>query len=41
MVKESIYIFNNKRPHLSLKMKTPEMMHKKPENQNLPVWYFN
>lgn len=29
MVKESIYIYNNKRPHLSLKMKTPEMMHKK------------
>jgi len=29
MVKESIYIYNNKRPHLSLKMKTPEIMHKK------------
>lgn len=29
MVKESIYIYNNKRPHLGLKMKTPEMMHKK------------
>lgn len=29
MVKESIYIYNNKRPHLSLKMQTPEMIHKK------------
>lgn len=29
MVKESIYIYNNKRPHLSLKMKTPETIHKK------------
>lgn len=29
IVKESIYVYNNKRPHLSLKMKTPETMHKK------------
>ncbi len=29
MIKESIYIYNNKRPHLSLKMKTPETIHKK------------
>ncbi len=29
MVKESICIYNNKRPHLSLKMKTPEAEHKK------------
>jgi len=29
MVKESIYIYNNKRPHLSLNMQTPEMVHKK------------
>lgn len=29
MVKESIYFYNNKRPHLSLKMKTLEIMHKK------------
>ena len=31
MIKESIYIYNNKRPHLSLKMKTPETIHKKSE----------
>ncbi|OCK51055.1 hypothetical protein BA768_18290 [Chryseobacterium sp. CBo1] len=29
MVKESIYIYKNKRPHISLKMKTPEKIHKK------------
>lgn len=29
MVKESIYLYNNKRPHLGLKMKTPNMAHKK------------
>ena len=31
MIKESIFIYNNKRPHLSLDMKTPEQRHKKPE----------
>lgn len=31
LVKESIYLYNNKRPHLSLNMKTPEMAHKKSE----------
>ena len=29
MIKESIYIYYNKRPHLSLNMKTPELMHTK------------
>ena len=29
MVKESIEIYNNLRPHLSLKMKTPNLVHKK------------
>ncbi|WP_394798200.1 IS3 family transposase [Chryseobacterium indologenes] len=31
LVKESIYLYNNKRPHLSLNMETPEMAHKKSE----------
>ncbi|EJL73323.1 hypothetical protein PMI13_01576 [Chryseobacterium populi] len=31
MVKESIYIYNNKKPHLSLKMQTPENVHKNSE----------
>jgi transposase InsO family protein len=29
VIEESIYIYNNKRPHLSLNYKTPEFMHKK------------
>lgn len=29
LVKESIYLYNTKRPHLSLNMQTPEMVHKK------------
>jgi putative transposase len=29
VIEESIYIYNNKRPHLSLNYKTPECMHKK------------
>jgi transposase InsO family protein len=29
LIKESINIYNTKRPHLSLKMKTPEYIHKK------------
>ena len=36
MVKESIYIYNNKRPHLSLDMKTPEFIHKKTRENNPP-----
>lgn len=32
LVKESIYTYNNKIPHLNLKMKTPNFLHnKKPE----------
>ena len=32
LIKESIYIYNNKRPHLNLNMKTPNFIHnKKPE----------
>lgn len=37
MVKESIYLYNNKRPHLSLKMKTPNMVHKKTEKTSSSV----
>ena len=29
LVKESIFLYNNKRPHLALKMKTPEEVHNK------------
>lgn len=36
MVKENIYIYNNKRSHLSLKMNTSEKYMKNPENQYLP-----
>jgi putative transposase len=28
LVKESIYLYNTKRPHLSLKMRTPEQVYK-------------
>lgn len=31
MVKQSVYLYNNKRPHLSLNMETPEIRHKKSE----------
>lgn len=41
MVRESIYIYNNKRPHMSLKMKTPEMMHKKSGKSKSSGWVFN
>ena len=41
MVKESIYIYNNKRPHLSLKMKPRKQSTKNPENQYLLDWYLN
>jgi putative transposase len=29
LVKESIFLYNNKRPHLALKMKTPDEVHNK------------
>lgn len=29
MCEEAVFLYNNKRPHLSLSMKTPEQMHKK------------
>ena len=33
MIEQSVAIYNNKRPHLSLKMKTPNFIHqKKPKN---------
>ncbi len=35
LVKESIEIYNNKRPHLSLGMKTPNFVHKKTSEENL------
>lgn len=38
LIKESIDIYNNKRPHLNLKMKTPNFVHnKKPEQINALV----
>jgi putative transposase len=36
LVKESIYLYNAKRPHLSLKMKTPDMVHKKSGERIIP-----
>ena len=35
LIKESIDTYNNKRPHLSLKMKTPNFIHEKTEEDNL------
>ena len=34
LIKESIHIYNTKRPHLSLNMKTPEYIHKKTRRVN-------
>lgn len=34
LIKESTHIYNIKRPHLSLKMKTPEHIHKKTREVN-------
>lgn len=36
LIRESIYIFNHERPHLSLNMKTPNEIHQKTEEENLP-----
>jgi putative transposase len=36
LIKESINIFNQERPHLSLNMKTPNEIHQKTEEENLP-----
>lgn len=36
LIHESIQIFNKERPHLSLKMKTPDQVHKKTEVEILP-----
>lgn len=36
LIKESINIFNKERPHLSLNMKTPNEIHQKTEEENLP-----
>ena len=35
LVKESIEIYNNKRPHLSLGVKTPNFVHKKTSEASL------
>ncbi len=35
LVKQSIKTYNNKRPHLSLKMKTPNFIHEKTEKDTL------
>lgn len=34
LINESIYIYNNDRPHLSLKMKTPNFIHEKTERMH-------
>lgn len=41
MVKQSVNIYNSKRPHLSLKMKTPDHIHKQisPAQQNQGLYY--
>lgn len=36
LIKESVQVFNQERPHLSLNMKTPNQVHKKAEEENLP-----
>lgn len=36
LIKESINIFNKERPHLSLNMNTPNEIHQKTEEENLP-----
>lgn len=36
LVQESIYLYNNKRPHLSLDMQTPEMVHEKIRRKTPP-----
>ena len=36
LIHESIQIFNQERPHLSLGMKTPNQIHEKAEEENLP-----
>ncbi|HCO68516.1 MAG TPA: hypothetical protein DIT04_12270 [Dysgonomonas sp.] len=33
LIKQSIHIYNNKRPHLTLKMKTPNLIHPKHKNR--------
>lgn len=35
LIKESIYLYNNRRPHLSLGMKTPNFIHEKSCQKNL------
>ncbi|REC69982.1 integrase core domain-containing protein, partial [Chryseobacterium rhizosphaerae] len=34
LIKESIWLYNTKRPHLSLNMQTPDTVHKKSEETN-------
>ena len=38
LIKESVNIYNNKRPHLALKMKTPNFVHQKTDREN-PIGY--
>ena len=35
LIKTAIQTYNNKRPHLSLKMKTPNFIHQKNQPENL------
>lgn len=41
LIKESIEIYNDKRPHLSLSMKTPNFIHEKTTEGKTPVVHFN
>lgn len=41
MIKESIYIYNNRRPHLSLNMQTPNKVHEKTEKKDPSVYVYN
>ena len=39
LIKESVLVYNNQRPHLSLKMKTPNFIHQKTDEENLHRLY--
>lgn len=39
LIDESIKIYNDKRPHLSLKMKTPNFVHEKTDEESLHRYY--
>ena len=39
LVEESIFIYNEMRPHLSLGMQTPNQVHKKDQEQTLQAFH--